>query len=59
MITACTLFLKKAVAMDGIPFSVSRTPSRETRIAISDALGERSPEGSYMTMEDLKEALDA
>ena len=59
MTTACTLFLKKAVAYDGIPFSVSRTPSRETRQAISDALEEKNLAGPYKTMEDLKAALDA
>ena len=42
-------------SMDGYPFLCSR----ETRIAISDALGERNPEGPYKTMDDLKEALDA
>ncbi len=59
MTTACTLFLKKAVATEGIPFSVSRTPNKETRRAIADAIDERNLEGPYKTMEDLKAALDA
>ena len=59
MTTACTLFLKKAVAMEGIPFSVSRVPNKETRKAISDAMEERNLAGPYKTMEDLKAALDA
>ncbi len=59
MTTACTLFLKKAVATEGIPFSVSRTPNKETRRAIADAIDERNLEGPYKTMEDLKATLDA
>lgn len=59
MTTACTMFLKKAVAVDGIPFSVSRTPNKETRRAIADAMEERNLEGPYKTMEDLKATLDA
>ena len=59
MTTACTMFLKKAVAVDGIPFSVSRTPNKETRRAIADAMKERNLEGPYKTMEDLKATLDA
>lgn len=58
MTTACTLFLKKAVAMDGIPFAVSRVPNKETRKAISDAMGEKNLEGPYKTMEELKAALN-
>lgn len=59
MTTACTMFLKKAVAVDGIPFSVSRTPNKETRRAIADAMEERNLEGPYKTMADLKATLDA
>ena len=59
MTTACTLFLKKAVAVDGIPFSVSRTPNKETQKAILDAMEEKNLEGPYKTIEELKAALDA
>ena len=59
MTTACTLFLKKAVAIEGIPFSVTKVPNKETRKAISDSLEEKNLDGPYRTMEDLKAALDA
>lgn len=59
MTTACTLFLKKAVAVDGIPFAVSRVPNKATRKAISDAMEGRDLDGPYKTMEELKAALDA
>ena len=59
MTTACTLFLRKAVAMEGIPFAVTRVPSRETLQAVSDAMNLKDLEGPYKTMEDLKAALDA
>ena len=59
MTTACTLFLKKAVAVDGIPFAVSRGPNKATRKAISDAMEGRDLDGPYKTMEELKAALDA
>ncbi len=59
MTTACTLFLKKAVALDGIPFSVTRSPSKETRKAIADAMEGKNLEGPYRTMDELRTALDA
>lgn len=58
MTTACTLFLKKAVATEGIPFAVTR-PFNENNQAISDAMKEKNLEGPYKTIEELKEALDA
>ena len=59
MTTACTLFLRKAVAMEGIPFAVTRVQSSETLQAVSDAMNLKDLEGQYKTMEDLKAALDA
>lgn len=59
MTTACTLFLKKAVAENGIPFKVSKATPKETFQAIEDAYLMRNLNGPFSSMEELKDALNA
>lgn len=58
--TAVNIFAKAMVHYQGIPFEVSRkTPNAETLQAIEDAINGRNIYGSYSTVDEAMEALNA
>ena len=49
--TAVNIFLRKMVAVDGIPFDVRLEPNAETRQALEDVRSRRNLYGPYDTAE--------
>ena len=49
--TAVNIFLRKMVAVDGIPFDVRLEPNAETRQALEDVRSRRNLSGPYDTAE--------
>ena len=49
--TAVNIFLRKMVAVDGIPFDVRLEPNAETRQALEDGRSRRNLYGPYDTAE--------
>ncbi|MCM1305837.1 MAG: type II toxin-antitoxin system RelB/DinJ family antitoxin [Bacteroides sp.] len=58
--TAINVYLKKAVAEQGIPFEVTReVPNRVTARAIADAEKSKDVYGPFDSVDELMEALNA
>ncbi len=57
--TAINVYLKKAIAEQGIPFEITKTPNRVTAKAIADSENGKDVYGPFDSVEELMESLDA